>query len=149
MEHFLEGIAPLRHCYINPKTRRVTNTNILFWFKLPKVLTEHFLQGNVPLRHLLKAKPPFMSWWRYAFKEVNDWSQRVHKLEKINNNNKKIICVRLHWYNLWMILNSSQFTSRAGSYFAICFSRLNIFDIFLQLCNVSFAETKNFWTFGP
>ena len=30
------------------------------------------LQGNVPLRHLLNAKPPFMSWWRSDFNEVND-----------------------------------------------------------------------------
>ena len=35
---------------------------------------ENFLQGNVPLRHLLNAKPPFMSWWRSAFSEVNDWA---------------------------------------------------------------------------
>ena len=53
--------------------RRVTNTNLLFWVNLPKPsLTEHFLQGNVPLRHLLNAKPPFISWRRSAFNEVND-----------------------------------------------------------------------------
>ena len=51
--------------------RRVTNTNLLFWINLP-VLTEHFLQANVPLSHLLNAKPPFISWWRPAFNEVND-----------------------------------------------------------------------------
>ena len=34
---------------------------------------ENFLQENVPLRHLLKSKPPFMSWRRSAFNEVNDW----------------------------------------------------------------------------
>ena len=33
---------------------------------------EHFL--HVPLRHLINAKPPFMSWWRSAFNEVNDWA---------------------------------------------------------------------------
>ena len=58
MEYFLEGIALLRHWYINQNT---------------KALTEHFLQGNVPLMHLLNAKPLLISCWRSAFNEVNDY----------------------------------------------------------------------------
>ena len=34
---------------------------------------EHSLQGNIPLRHLINVKPPFISWQRSAFKEVNNW----------------------------------------------------------------------------
>ena len=40
---------------------------------------EHFLQGNIPLRHLLNAKPPFISWPRSTFNEVNDWALGYHK----------------------------------------------------------------------
>ena len=43
MEHFPEGIAPLR---VNPNE----NSNKY------KALTEH-MEGNVPLRHLLNVKP--------------------------------------------------------------------------------------------
>ena len=57
--------------------RRVTNANILLWINLPKRLTKHFPQGNVPLRHLLNAKPPFLSWQRCAFNEVNDWAFNI------------------------------------------------------------------------
>ena len=70
MEHFLEGIAPLRHWYINPieKSNKYKSS---FLSQLTKSLTEHFLQGNVLL---LNAKPPLMSWRRSAFNEVNDWA---------------------------------------------------------------------------
>ena len=36
-----------------------------------------FLQGSVPLSYLPNAKSPFMSWWRSAFNEVNDWALRL------------------------------------------------------------------------
>ena len=56
--------------------RSVTNTNLLFWVNLPM---EHFLRENVPLRHvILNVKTLFMSWWRSAFNEVNDWALYVH-----------------------------------------------------------------------
>ena len=74
MEHFLEGIAPLRHWYINPNEKSNKYKSSLLLRKLTKALTEHFLQGNVPLRHLLNTKSPFMSWRRSAFNEVNDWA---------------------------------------------------------------------------
>ena len=47
MEHFLEGIAPLRHLYINPneKSNKYKSSPLS---SLTKALTEHFLQGNVP-----------------------------------------------------------------------------------------------------
>ena len=60
MEHFLEGIAPLRHWYINPNEKSNKYKSSLLSY-LTKALMEHFLQGNVPLRHLLYAKPQFMS----------------------------------------------------------------------------------------
>ena len=44
MEHFFEGIAPLRHCYIKPNEK----SN-----KITKALMEHFFLGNIPIRHLL------------------------------------------------------------------------------------------------
>ena len=56
MEHFLEGIAPLRHWYINPNEKSNKYKYSLL-IQLTKVLTEQYLQGNVPLRHLLNAKP--------------------------------------------------------------------------------------------
>ena len=56
--------------------RRFVFVTLLIWDKVPttNVLTEQFLQGNVPLRHLLKEETLFMSSWRSATKEVNDWS---------------------------------------------------------------------------
>ena len=71
MEHFLEGIARLRHCYINPNEKSNKYKSSLLIQPI-KVLMEHFFQGNLPLRHLLNAKPPFMSWRRSAFNEVKD-----------------------------------------------------------------------------
>ena len=41
---------------------------------IQNALIEHYIQENVPLRHLLNTKPPFMSWRRSAFNEVNDWA---------------------------------------------------------------------------
>ena len=77
MQHFLEGIAPLRHWYINPNEKSNKYIpSLLSW--LTKALMEHFLQGNVPLRHLLNAKPPFMSWQRSAFNEVYNWALKLH-----------------------------------------------------------------------
>ena len=61
MENFLEGIAPLRHGYINPNEKSNKCRSSLLSYLTNKALTEHFLQGNVPLMHLLNAKPPFMS----------------------------------------------------------------------------------------
>ena len=52
MEHFLEGIAPLRHWYINPNEKGNKYKSSLL-SQLTKALTEHFLQGNVPLGNLL------------------------------------------------------------------------------------------------
>ena len=72
MEHFLEGIAPLTHWYINPNEKSNKNKSSLL-SKLTKALTEHFLKVNVPLRHLLNVKPQFMSCQRSVFNEVNDW----------------------------------------------------------------------------
>ena len=72
MEHFLEGIAPLTHWYINPnKKSNKYKYSLLSW--LAKALTELFLQGNIPLRHLLNGKFPLISWQRSAFNDVNDW----------------------------------------------------------------------------
>ena len=78
MEHFREGIAPLRHSYINPNEKsNKYKSSLLSW--LTKALTEHLLQGNVPLRHLLNAKAPyviykenimqfiFSSWYYFTF----------------------------------------------------------------------------------
>ena len=79
MEHFLEGIGPLRHGYINPNEK-----SNKYKYYLLRALTEHFLQGNVLLRHLLNAKPPFMSCRRSAFDEVNDCAHNmqvhIHRL---------------------------------------------------------------------
>ena len=58
MEHFLEGIALLRHWYINPIEKSNKYKSSLM-SQIIKALTEHFLLGNIPLRHLLNAKPPF------------------------------------------------------------------------------------------
>ena len=70
MEHFLEGIALLRHWYINPNEKSNKYKSSLL-SQLAKALTEHLLlQGNVPLRHLLNSKPQFISWQN----EVNDWA---------------------------------------------------------------------------
>ena len=60
MEHFLEGIAPLRHWYINPDEKSNKYKSSLLSY-LTKALTEDFLQGKDPLKHLLNAKPHFMS----------------------------------------------------------------------------------------
>ena len=58
MEHFLKGIAPLGHWYINPNGKSNTfKFSLLVLSYLTKALTEHFLKGNVPLRYLLNAKP--------------------------------------------------------------------------------------------
>ena len=73
MEHFLEGIAPLRHWYITPNEKSKKYKSSLL-SKITKALTEQFLQGIIPLSHQLNAKPPFMSWRRSAFNEVNDWA---------------------------------------------------------------------------
>ena len=69
MGHFLEGIAPLRHWYINPNEKRNKYKSSLL-SEFSKALMDHFLQGSVPLRYLLNAKPPFMSWRRSVFDEV-------------------------------------------------------------------------------
>ena len=60
MEHFLEGIAPLRHWYITPNEKS-NKYKFSLHSLLNKALTEHFLQENVPSRHLLNGKPPFTS----------------------------------------------------------------------------------------
>ena len=73
MEYFLEGIAPLKHWYINPNEKSNKYKSSLLSL-ITKDLTENFLQGHVLFRHLLHAKPPFMSWWRSTFNEVNDWA---------------------------------------------------------------------------
>ena len=65
--------APLRHWYINPNEKSNKYKSYLL-NKLTNALIDHFLQGNVPLRQLLNAKPPFMSWRRSAFNEVNNWA---------------------------------------------------------------------------
>ena len=75
MEHFLEGIDPLRHWYINPNEKS-NNYKSSLLSQLIKALMEqeHFLQGNIPLKHLLNTKPSFISYWRSAFNEVNNWA---------------------------------------------------------------------------
>ena len=60
MEHLREGIASLRHWYINPNEKSNKYKSSLLSY-LTKVLMEHFRQGNIPLRHLLNAKPLFIS----------------------------------------------------------------------------------------
>lgn len=62
MEHFLDGIAPLKHWYINANEKRNKYKSSL-QSSLSKALMDHFLQGNVPLRQplALNAKPQFMS----------------------------------------------------------------------------------------
>ena len=75
MEHFLEGITPLRHWCINPNEQSNKYKSSLL-SQLTKALPYHFLQRNVPLRHLLNAKPLFMSWQWSAFNEVNDWAPK-------------------------------------------------------------------------
>ena len=76
MEHFLEGSAPLRLWQVN------TEDNICICYSLhlgwcTNVLTEQFIQRNVPSRHLLNEETLFMSWWRSAIKEVNDWGPSI------------------------------------------------------------------------
>ena len=83
MEHFLEGIAPLRHLYINPNEK--SNKYIYSLLsKFTKALTEQVLQGNVPLKQILNEKPSFMSWWRSAFNEVNDYAHDLIPILKGN-----------------------------------------------------------------
>ena len=78
------GIFPWKNCSVNTwciNTKEKSNkykSSLLS--RLTKALTEHFLQGNVPLRHLLNAKLPFMSWWRSALNEVNDWALDISYL---------------------------------------------------------------------
>ena len=60
MANFLEGIAPLRHWYINPNEKSNKYISTLL-SQLTKALMDHFLQGNVPLRHLLYEETLFMS----------------------------------------------------------------------------------------
>ena len=59
--------------------RRVTNASLLFWVNWSNLM-EHFLQGNVQLRHPLNEKPLFMSWWRSAFREVNNWALSLKRI---------------------------------------------------------------------
>ena len=47
---------------------------------------KQFLPGNIPLRHLLIKETLFMSWWRSAMKEVNDWAMYSFLSLKIINN---------------------------------------------------------------
>ena len=66
MEHFLEGIAPLRHWYINPNENRNKYKS-----SLPS-LTYQSLNGALPLKKCsnkasAKCKPSV-----YVFNEVND-----------------------------------------------------------------------------
>ena len=60
MKHFLEGIALLRHWYINPSEKSFKYKYYIQSY-LTKTLTEHLVQGNVPLRQLLNTKPQFMT----------------------------------------------------------------------------------------
>ena len=89
MEHFLEGIAPLRHWYINPNEKSNTYKSSLL-SKPTKALTEYFPQGNVPLRLLLNAKPPFMSWQEILLQ----WSKR---LGPIYINRTQVLFVTYFW----------------------------------------------------
>ena len=71
MEHFLEGITPLRHWYINPNEK----SNIQFF---SSELTYQSLNGALPSRKCsikapAKCKTPVLSWQRSTFNEVNDW----------------------------------------------------------------------------
>ena len=90
MEYLPEGIAPLRHWYINPnETTNKYKSSLLSL--LTKALTEHFLQGNIPLRHLLNAKPPFTCvLTEICFNEVNDWA-----LNTSHENLAKVILGRI------------------------------------------------------
>ena len=65
----LNGTFPWRKCTINSEEKIC----ICYFSHLgycSNVLTEKFLQGNVPLRHMLNEETLFMSWERYAIKEV-------------------------------------------------------------------------------
>ena len=56
--------------------RRLTITNLLFWVKLPMLILSSvpIFKKNVSSRNLISIKHQFMSWWRFAFNKVNDWT---------------------------------------------------------------------------
>ena len=89
MEHFLEGIALLWHWYINPNEKsnkyKSSLLSLLAYQSLNKALPKCSI-----IRHLLNAKPQFMSWWRSAFNEVNDWA-----LDSLKQKKKL-----LHWFSI-------------------------------------------------
>ena len=78
MEHVLEGIALLRHLYIN-LYKKSNKYKYSLLSQITKALSDHFLKGNVQLMHLLNAKPSFMSWQRSASNEVpNAWVLKLN-----------------------------------------------------------------------
>ena len=77
MEHFLEGIALLRHWYIKPNEKS-NKYKSSFLSYLTKDLTEHFLQG----------KPSFLSWQRSIYLQ---WSKQLGP--KIPSLDQKYFCV--------------------------------------------------------
>ena len=77
MEHFLEGIALLGHWYINPneKSNKCKSSLLI-------KLTKASYNGAVPSRKCSIKVPAkcitsvYMSWWRFAFNEVNNWGPK-------------------------------------------------------------------------
>ena len=60
MEHVLEGIALLRHLYIN-LYKKSNKYKYSLLSQITKALTEQFIQGNVPLRHPINEETLFLS----------------------------------------------------------------------------------------
>ena len=108
---------------------------------------EHFLQVNIPLRHLLNAKPLFISWWRSAFNEVNDWAQNCtfsgflkHTtvylsccikpvVVDLNTSNSSICCLSCYIL-LWMIQYSEKTATwwKSANFLVFASSSLNCLD---------------------
>ena len=127
--------------------RRVTNTNLLFWLliKLIKALTEHFLQRNVPLRHLINAKPPVLSWRRFAFNEVNDLAQWVKWcLKQLSKNDLRC----------FVCLGGSEKKNSCGQFSFVViikkirFSKLNWWAIMMFITKTSFKRSKFYGSFS-
>ena len=72
MEHFLEGIAPLRHWYINPneKSNKCKSSLLSQLIKLNGALPSR----KCSIKASVKSNTSFMSWQRSAFNKVNDWA---------------------------------------------------------------------------
>ena len=69
MELFLQGNVPLRHWYSNPNEKsNKYKSSLLSYLTYESLNGAQFLQENVT------TMPAFMSWHKFAIKEVNDWA---------------------------------------------------------------------------